>query len=1049
MTDADAEQASMQQFAELNDVGEELVITRNKYQELLCRMSELCAILDEKESEIQNCLVKMENQNQRTQELEAVIRTHQHKLEAEISRCDVVINQQNVDLLEKNKELSQHYDQISELRDSLAALEAGIDSRDTALIKMNKDIEVKDNALEACHNTMASLQSQLASLTEAMQSRNVEHADMLAKMSQVAADVVAKEELLSSCASRREELELEVAAGTARQKVLEEEAVGARSQIDHLESRVATLQADSMKTEDDLSRCNTDAEELRNSLCALQEQIASQGEEVIGGRTALEEAANEIISLQEKLTDRNAVIERMKEEMDSVQLLLKAYDDDTRRGREVSSSLESEVAVRDAKIAELTGELSELQSKLTNCSEYMLARDNDTTRLHGEVSSLQDSLTTSTAQAADKINSLLVQLKEKDESIAYNYSRIKQLEDDLSLLQSAAAETDKMLACYDADANRMTFEIEAVQLELSRSKELLSDRSSELKKSEEQVAALMVLCGEKERLLTAGHEDIEQVRVALSATTADLQRVSIDMATSQGETASLRDAKVRVEEKLQSILQARDELILTHQSDVARLNDEVASLRAELTLRDNDITRLMHELSEWENKDLVLEIDMLKRTIIQREDDLIACRNFHAASLVALKGELLTLTKQRDHPPWSPPRGCKRFTGAASSNYQPAGSVADMEKTGESLIYSSEGSSGDDAPTTPPPPPVKSTPLPGPAPATTPRNKSDTGDCAVLQRVKDIEMKVATSPRQIPQPTVLDSLAVMHTCNVSSDRTPGRDMKANRPPQTTNESTTAHALSYITRENMGESMEELVTVHAHLLHSGIDISDLHAEIQRRDTDIITWKMQAQRLAEELHSRDAEVQRLRRELTILRSIGIDMSERTESEDECRSEESKRAIAEKCQSAIGISSAKQLDMSLLVAAATADKSEPLDSLPMLPHVGQETNDSPPINYGDALEPEEWKKKCSALELQVHTLLHAKKDLLDLLRGNSRATEVSTSLEPVTVLGGTELETSGTGEMDEDSGGNLPAYNFSRDDGVVIDSSSALAPGAVASE
>lgn len=493
------------------------------------------------------------------------------------------------------KNAYSHKDKLEKLKPHITKLKAGV----------RELVAAKDAFLAKADNIDTSLRLKMRNTFAELARLRTENADLSSASKELHVQVAGLQAACDSLTARKEELERErpvlAAEKAAVAKELEEtkaELDTARREISTYETRVSSLEEQLEARSAELTKVREEADKAAQ---AAHEELsaarAASSGEVERIKAEADAATKEVVGREQEARQRAEAAEadakRLSDELTAARHAVEMVE-------VAKSAIEREKASADSTVERLTGELSDVRSRLTSAEANM-------------------SQTLATLQQAHSAQG----------------AREERLESDRKELQVRVRELQDEKEKLTATEHRLSGELRDEQRKCSSLEESVAEITAKLETTKAELEACTERATAAETELTACREKLATTEEAAEKTRADLEEKLQDALSDVAVRTAAAEEHAKAEaawaETKTALEKARDDVSMERDSLVektAGLENELATLRANVNESGQAQLGKLVEMSKEANslRRKVSDMDVLQKRLEEAEAEVEALR---------------------------------------------------------------------------------------------------------------------------------------------------------------------------------------------------------------------------------------------------------------------------------------------------------------------------------------------------------------------------------------------------------------------------------------
>ncbi|KAK4032655.1 hypothetical protein C8A01DRAFT_20296 [Parachaetomium inaequale] len=466
--------------------------------------------LEEKDAEIDNLHRQLESQDNDNDKVE--------KLQDEIGDLEA-------DLRRKDDVITQHEDEIDELREKVDGAEEQLKKTQRRLVELEEKAQDSDRLREA-RDTIEDLEANVRRFEQQVDDMRDKLQDATSQKDRAEADL--------------EELQEEMANKSVVTKGL------------------------SRQVEEKIARLQSEADRARQECASLEEERSAQQKEMDGMRAKLKEAREERDSSERIRLSLEARVDEehgsWRKEMEDTRRQLKEARLERDSAEHIRLTLESKLEQAQADLNMRNDEKALLQTRHDALTNESISLQREVSKLKQSVNELEDSLEQERQHALGIEQDIRNQFR----------SEIERLNDEISDLQAECRERDNL---YDNDSEKWEAERHNLEAERDRAEERAAGLQRTIDKLRDTEGALS---GKETKLQEALQSEAERHKKDEAILRTQIDQLQQDLSSRQDMLEDLRNELLTVRDELrQSQLDCE-----AQREKVEALEDEVEILQA-------------------------------------------------------------------------------------------------------------------------------------------------------------------------------------------------------------------------------------------------------------------------------------------------------------------------------------------------------------------------------------------------------------------------------------------------------------------------------------
>ncbi|XP_059615140.1 interaptin [Phlebotomus argentipes] len=587
----------------LSRAQEELVVQSQEMERIAKALKNLQCSADNAEREVfmlMSVNARYENIIEENEALEKELSNKIKKLE---EKCSVAENQRE----DVKKSLEDHKRKLNESEDALREKQIDCERVEVEMEKLKKEHSVLTNKISDLSSIVKSLQevkehrnTEVSQLTEQLKSQKSEveqlkHANesVLFEKDELRAELETKtneianlEEVKRICEEKVasfEKLLQESEEVREKEKItLEDQFKEAKNLVDDLKDQVGSFEAQEIELckqinalTTELTMCKSDNKKCNSKKLELIKQLDMQKTQTLHLLNEIESGKREIVTLKDAIKEKDILLETTVAAKD-----------------EVGVNLQKSV-----------GEFDEIKQKCSELESEKQAVVQELERLKAEVNQSREKMTklSSDADVLMKLNEQLDEL-----SAARSSDAIEKLKD-----------VQEQMLLKDYVIENLENEKDKLNRELAEMKEVSMRNADQIKNMEKQIDEE---CKMKREIAKSQEEELSSLQRALAETykkTEILSATVQDLESTKKELSALLEAEVAQKKEFQ-------EKMCREREASSQLEDEIQSLKEDLTERKSHCTKIVAEVAELKKNVECLTTQLSEQ---QSENDLLREKN--------------------------------------------------------------------------------------------------------------------------------------------------------------------------------------------------------------------------------------------------------------------------------------------------------------------------------------------------------------------------------------------------------------------------------------
>lgn len=509
---------------------------------------------------------------------------------------------------QQSEELEEAKETIEDLEQNIRRLEEQLDEMKE---KMEDAVTQKDRAvadLDELQEEMADksvvtkglsrqIDDKVARLQEELDQSSQEYAALEKQLSDANRDNETLEATVKDLKTERENFDQERQSTAAHIQELETELLAQADEKDLLQSRHDALTGESSSLQNEVTRLEKDVEELESSLAEEREHALEIEKDLRN------QYRDEIERLNDEISDLQAEV-REKDNL---------YDNDSEKWETEKQTLESERERAEEKAAGLQRTIDRLREVEGNVSD--------------KESKLQQAMQSETERHKSEEGVMTRQIDDLQDALETRQTLLTNLRNELSTVRDELRQTQMD---YQAQADKMaSLEDEVEVLQTNRGQEMGSSReelavvrrerddlSKQINDLKQAADSARFANSTSEQSTHQSTESVTRLKWQLSDTNAQLDKASKERQSLQDQLATVNMELHTTRSSLAEIKAERDELndqlrrANTHDDDTLRVDQERLDLRTAKMKLDNEVRRLKDE-----NRALVEQRGTIEKTL--------------------------------------------------------------------------------------------------------------------------------------------------------------------------------------------------------------------------------------------------------------------------------------------------------------------------------------------------------------------------------------------------------------------------------------------------
>ncbi len=407
---------------------------------------------------------------------------------------------------------------------------------------------------------------------------------------------------------------------------LNQQMTAIRAQRDALTDRISSMNQTITQLNQLIDTKSEEYDSLHASFVERQDQLRRVETSLVARNRELDETRatlHELQDLESQQREQIALLEQIKaaRELEIDKLTIES----DRKGEQIADLTK----VRHQQSVVLAARLEELESLQESYRESIVSIENLQAQLEDRSTRIR-ALTLASAQLQGVIEQLESVKSEQGSTIERQVETQAQLREEMSLRNAQLAELEQRLSATSDQVMQLTEhkrnlelqigtaerELEAQQLQLSRSREQLTTTLEELEqvrlasarfneRQQQEIAEMVTQLSDRDKTIGLQQQNLETLKERYASQLAKLNRAEADFIERERELVRLQtqlSATIDRLDSLQSVLVARDTQISSLNTQLASLDDEVSTLTGSDKESKQQIIQLLSEKTDYQSQ---------------------------------------------------------------------------------------------------------------------------------------------------------------------------------------------------------------------------------------------------------------------------------------------------------------------------------------------------------------------------------------------------------------------------------------------------------------